>query len=209
MQDLKKIRFVATNYSNLQGLRAVPLGLCLLAVCWWAARLHYPARPVDFAVPIACLAVTIALLYLIDRYYLRVYGRVQRTPQSRNLEVLLATVGAALALAAFWLDALVRLPVSLLGLVFAAGLLADYIRVTWLVKGRFLLYYPLAAIVMAVFSLLSVLGAPQWWLALGLRTQLIAIAVLIGIISILAGIWGHIYLARTLRPAREADVHAI
>ena len=48
MQDLKKIRFVATNYSNLQGLRAIPLGLCLLAVCWWAAHLHYPARPVDF-----------------------------------------------------------------------------------------------------------------------------------------------------------------
>ena len=209
MQDLKKIRFVATNYSNLQGLRAVPLGLCLLAVCWWAARLNYPARPSDFVLPIALLAATIALLFIIDRYYLRVYGRVQRTPQSRNLEVLLGTVGAALALAAFWVDALVRLPVSLLGLVFAAGLLADYIRVTWLVKGRFLLYYPLAAVIMAVFSLLPVLGVPAWWQAFGLNSQLIAIVVLIGILCILAGVWGHIYLARTLRPARQPDVHTI
>ncbi len=209
MKNLKEIRFVATNYSNLQGLRAIPLGLCLLAVCWWAAHLHYPARPVDFVVPIASLSVTIVLLYLIDQYYLRVYGRVQRTPESRNLEVWLSITSAALALAAFWVDALIKLPVSLLGLVFAAGLLADYIRVTWLVKGRFLLYYPLAAVVIAIFSLLPVLGLPEWWTTFGLRTQLIAIAVLIGIICILAGIWGHIYLARTLRPSRDADVHAI
>ncbi len=209
MQDLKKIRFVAANYSNLQGLRIVPLGLCLLGVCWWAARLNYPARPVDFVLPIALLAVTIALLFLIDRYYLRVYGRVQRTPQSRNLEVLLGTVGAALGLAAFWVDALVRLPFSLLGLIFTAGLLVDYIRMTWLVKGRFLLYYPLAAVIMAVFSLLPVLGAPEWWQAFGLRNQMVGIAMLIGVICVLAGIWGHIYLARTLRPMRQPDVHTI
>jgi hypothetical protein len=93
------------------------------------------------------------------------------------------------------------LPVSLLGLVFAAGLLADYIRITWLVKGRFLLYYPLSAVLMAVISTLQWFGFPDWWQALGLKSQLLGIAMAIGIFTMLAGLWGHMFLARTL-PSR-------
>ncbi len=101
------------------------------------------------------------------------------------------------------------LPVSALGLVFAAGLLADYIRITWLVKGRFLLYYPLGALLMAVISILPLLGVSDWWHILGLKNQLIGIITVVGIYTIIAGIWGHIFLVRTLRPQRKQDAHAI
>lgn len=141
MNDIKQIRFVATNFYNLQGLRAVPLGVCLLLLSFWANGLQGPAR--DFLVPVSVLIVSLVFLFAIDRYYLQNFGRVQRTPESRHLESLFSIVGGILALGALWLDISFELPVNLLGLVFAVGLLADYIRLTWLVKGHYLLYYPL------------------------------------------------------------------
>jgi hypothetical protein len=203
MYDLKQIRFVATNFSNLQGLRAVPLGSCLVLVCLWANGLQGPAR--DFLVPALGLVGTLILLFAIDRYYLHAFGRVQRTPESRRLEWLTSAVGGILALGAVWLDISFKLPVSLVGLVLAAGLLADYIRITWLVKGRFLLYYPLGAILIAGVSVLPLLGVSNWWKACGLNSQLIGISMAIGIYTIIAGIWGHIFLVCTLPPRVETN----
>jgi len=40
MNTVKQVRFIATNFYNLQGLRAVPLGSCLVLVCFWANTLH-------------------------------------------------------------------------------------------------------------------------------------------------------------------------
>ena len=196
MYTVNRIRFVATNFYNLQGLRAVPLGLCMLLLSLWANRLHGPAR--DFLIPIAAMVGTIIVLFLIDRFYLHTFGRVQRTSESRQLEWLFSMIGAVLALTAFWLDVSFKLPVSLLGLVFAASLMADYLRITWLVKGRFLLYYPLGAVLMAGLSILQWLGVPHWWLALGIKHQLLGIVMAVGMFTMIAGIWGHIFLSRTL-----------
>jgi hypothetical protein len=204
MQSTNQIRFIATNYTNLQGLRIVPLGALLVLVCLWANGLHGPAR--DFLLPGSEVVVAGFLTIAIDRYYLRTFGRVQRTIESRRLEWLVCAAGGGLALAAFILDVSNDFPLSLLGLVFSLGLLADYIRTTWLVKGRFLLYYPLGAVLMAVLSLLPLLGLPDWWLAVGIRDQLVAIAVAIGVFTIIAGVWGHIFLVRTL-PTHMENTH--
>lgn len=203
MQDSNEIRFVATNYSNLQGLRTIPLGLCLILVCLWANSLQYPIQ--DYWAPAAYMAGALLLFWVIDRYYLRSFGRVLRTPESSRLEVLVSVVSGILALGAFWLDTSFKLSVSLLGLVFAAGLLVDYVRITWLVKGRFLLYYPLGAILLAGVSVLPLLGAAHWWQACGLKSQMIGIAIAIGLFSIIAGVWGHLFLLRTLPPRREKE----
>ncbi|RPI93694.1 MAG: hypothetical protein EHM40_09050 [Chloroflexi bacterium] len=203
MNNVKQIRFIATNFYNLQGLRAVPLGLCLLLVTLWANRLQGPAR--DFFVPVLGLIGSLLLLFAVDRYYLHAFGRVQRTAESRRLEWLISVVGGILALCAFWLDITFKLPVSLLGLVFAAGLVADYIRITWLVKGHYLLYYPLGGFLMAGVSILQLLGVPNWWQIFGLKSQLLGITIVIGIFTMIAGIWGHIFLARTLPSRMEID----
>ena len=207
MQDLKEIRFVATNFYNLQGLRAVPLGLVLILVSLWANAQRGPAS--DLGPPLLGIAGLLVLLYAIDRYYLHAFGRVQRTPESRRLEWIFGIIGGILALGAFWLDTSRQLPVSLLGLVFAAGLLADYIRITWLVKGRFLLYYPLGAVLMADVSILPLLGVSDWWKLFGLHSQLLGITTLIGIFTMIAGVWGHIFLVRTLPPRGRENAHPI
>jgi hypothetical protein len=199
MKTESEVRFVATNYSNLQGLRVVPLGLCLVLVSLWANGLQHPLK--NLFVLVVSIVGSMLLLFAIDRYYLHAFGRVQRTSESRRLEWLVSLVGGILALGAFWLDASVIMPVSLIGLVFAVGLLADYIRITWLVKGRFLLYYPLGAILMAGVSILPLLGGSNWWQAWGLKNQMLGIAIAVGIYTIIAGIWGHVFLVRTL-PSR-------
>ncbi|MBN2146541.1 MAG: hypothetical protein JW726_04095 [Anaerolineales bacterium] len=196
MQSQNQIRFIATNYYNLQGLRAIPLGLLLILVCLWANGLDGPAR--NFLLPVSAVVSSLLLLIAIDRYYLRTFGQVRRTPESLRLEWLVGIVGGILALGAYLLDISHELPLSLLGLVFAAGLLADYIRITWLVKGRFLFYYPLGATLMAVVSVLPLVGIRDWWQTVGLASQMLGIAVAIGIFSVIAGIWGHIFLLRTL-----------
>ncbi len=199
MKDLKEIRFVATNFSNLQGLRAIPLSLLLVVICYWANGIHGPAR--DFLVPVMGVAGSLLLVLIIDRYYLHTFGRVERTPESRRLEWLVSAIGGILALAAFWMDVSIKLPVSLVGLTMAVSLLADYIRITWLVKGRFLFYYPIGAILLALVSVLPLLGVSGWWQAFGLRSQLLGICVAFGVYATFAGIWGHIFLVRTF-PSR-------
>lgn len=209
MQNLKEIRFVSTNYSNLQGLRPVPMGLYLIVVCFWANMVKYPVRGAAYLVPALGGIVAILLMMWLDRYYLRTFGRVQRTAESRRLEWLIGAVFGVLAVAAFWLDNTRDLPVSLVGLTFAVGLLADYIRITWLVKGRYLLYYPLGALLMAGVSILPLLGAQNWWQVIGLCTQMIGIAMLIGLFVCIAGVWGHVYLVRTLNPRGDQNVNTL
>lgn len=203
MQNSLQIRFIATNYYNLQGLRTLPLGAFLVMVCLWANGQRGPAS--DLSLPLIGLVISAILLFAIDRYYLYTFGRVQRTPESLHLEWLISMIGAVLALLAFWQDTAQDLPLSLLGLVFAFGLLADYLRVTWLTKGRYLIYYPLGAFIMIVLSLLPLLGFPNWWLAIGIVDQVTAIAIAIGIFTLIAGIWGHLFLVHTLPTRLEAD----
>jgi len=156
-------------------------------------------------VPGSSLIGALIILFAVDRYYLHTFGRVRRTPESLRLEWLFSFIGGILALGAFLLDVSFKLPISTLGLVFAASLLADYIRITWLVKGRFLLYYPLGATLIAGVSILQLLGVSDWWQTFGLRSQLLGIAITFGIFAMIAGIWGHVFLVRTLPPRVEMN----
>jgi len=204
MRNMSEIRFISTNYYTLQGLRVVPLGLCLVFICLWANNLQAAARGSDFIFPVITLAVSAILLFAIDRFYLQAFGRVQRTEEARRLEWLVAVMFGIPALLAIWLDMSFRLPVSVLGLVFAAGLLVDCARITWLVKGHVLIYYPLGAVLMAGLSILSWLGIPNWWSEIGLRSQIMGVALGIGIFTMLAGIWGHVFLMHRLQlPGRQ------
>jgi len=181
----------------------VPFSLLAVLVGLWANVAKYPVSVKNYLVLGLMLLACAVLFSGINRYYLRVFGQVKRTPESLRLEWLIGAVGGVLALGAFWLDVSVKLPLSLIGLVFAAALLADYIRITWMVKGRFLLYYPLGALLMVVVSVLPLLGLTDWWHAVGLRSQIFGIFITIGVVSIFAGIWGHVFLVRTLPSLTE------
>jgi hypothetical protein len=203
MKDIKEIRFVTTNYYNLQGLRMIPLGLLLIYVGFWANSIKYPVALTDLGILILVMALMILIAFAIDRYYKNKFGAVKRTPESMKLETQVSTAGAFLALVAFWLDVSFKLPLSLIGIVAGLGLLADYLRITWLVKGRFLIYYPIGAIVIMLISLLPSFGLPGWWHAIGVHAQMFVIVFALGLFTVIAGVWGHIFLVRTLSTKKE------
>jgi hypothetical protein len=203
MKNINEIRFVATNYFNLQGLRMVPIGVLGILVAIWVNGAQYPVTKENYFFLILIVIVSLALYFGIDRYYLHSFGKVKNTPESKRLEWLVSIVAGVLTLGAFWMDITYKLPLCLVGLVFGVGLLEEYIRITWLVKGRHLLYYPIGAVLAIVVSLLPLLGLPKWWHAFGLKDQLLGILLYICLFSIFAGIWGHIFLVRTLSPKAE------
>jgi hypothetical protein len=205
MKTMREIRFVTTNYYNLQGLRLIPLGLLVLYTGYWANKAHYPLTDEDFIFLIGAMIVSILASLLIDLYYKRFFGVVRQTPESRKLESTLWTVGGVLAIAAFWLDVSYSLPLSLVGLVAGLALLADYLRMTRLVKGRYLIYYPIGAAVLMAVSLLPLFGMPGWWRELGLRAQMFGIVLVLGVFTVCAGIWSHIFLSRTLHAGQAAQ----
>jgi len=203
MKNVNEIRFVATNYFNLQGLRMVPMSLLLVLVALWANGLKYPISTTSWLIVIF-ESLVMSLVYIgIGRYYRVSFGQVKRTAESLRLEWLVQIIGGILAGAAIWLDMTKKLPISLIGFVFGIGLLADYLRMTWLVKGRYLLYYPIGAVLFLIVGLLPLLGLPGWWTWLGIKYQFIAVPIVIGIYMIFAGIWGHVFLVRTLTPTVE------
>lgn len=211
MHDLKQIRFVSANFLFLQGLRMIPLGLMLLFVTLWenANGGKGGARSVDWAVVLIGLAVFFTLYFLIDHYYSRTFGKVRPTPESARLVYVFSLIGLVLAAGAAYLDMYSNLPFSAIGLVLAAGLIADFVRVNWPVKGRFLVYYPLSAVIIVLVSILPLLGVDHWWKFFGLKNQLFGITAMIGVFGILGGFCGHIFLVRTLSPKGHQHADAI
>jgi hypothetical protein len=203
MKNVNEIRFVATNYYNLQGLRLVPLGLLLIYVCYWANAAHFPVDTKGYFYLIAIMAVIILVAYAIDIYYKRSFGVVKQSPESRKLEIQLWTFGGILGIIAFWLDMSFKLPLSMVGFVAGLALIADYIRMTRLVKGHFMIYYPVGGFIIILVSLLPLFGLPSWWHVLGLRAQMFGIALFLGLFTIFAGILSHIFLAKALHTNRE------
>ena len=166
MENLPRIRFLAANYSNLHGLKYVPMGLALILLSLWGNTVRNPAP--DLTLPILFIAVCVALYLIFDRYYAHVFGRVQRTTASLWLEWLSQIAGGILALGAFVVDVSHKLPVSTLGFVFAAAFLVDYLRLTRFAREPFLIYYPVLTILMIAMSLLPLLGGASSWQPLGI-----------------------------------------
>lgn len=197
MQNLEKTRFIAANYSNLQGLKGVPLGLLLITVVLWANQLR--GRATDLSLPILFGLVTIVVTFLIYRYYKSHFGKVESTPKQKRVVFLLSAAAAVAALGAFLGDNYLHLPLSLVGLVFAAAVVAEYLRLQWITPGDYLLPAMLAcfAILLAV-SILPLLGAGEWWKLLGLRAQIFGVLVVAGVVIVVNGLFGHWYFVHQL-----------
>ena len=99
MNESNKIRFIATNYVNLQGLRNVPFGISIILLALltngllksgltraplWANGLAGAAK--YYAIGGVILVSMIVSLLLIDKYYFHYFGRVKRTPESSRFE---------------------------------------------------------------------------------------------------------------------------
>lgn len=193
-----QIRFIAANYSRLQGLRMVPVGALVLFVAMWNN-----AREGDLGGPILAIAGAILLYWLADRYYAGMFGQITPTPSQLRMDFIVSVAFSILAVLGFLLDEAARLPVSALGVVFAVALAVDFWLATRSVRGEALALFPenfVAAIVILVFSILPVFGI-SWWESAGFKSQVNGILAMDGLVLIIAGIWGHIRVTRDLSPA--------
>ncbi len=195
MQDLKRIRFVTANYSYLQGLKWVPYGGWVLLV---GASFLVPGlgRWVSWGLMLFFTAAAVLAIVLIQRYYNRAFGRAQPSRAHRLWEWGFGVVGGILGLAAFGVDTLQKLPVSLVGLTCAAAILCDYARLNWYARSSFRSYAVVLTLVVAVVSWLPLLGVPMW------PTLCVVLAVMGGVLIAL-GFLDHRLLVQTMKPAPE------
>lgn len=196
-----KIHFIAANYSRLQGLRAIPVGLLAVYVSVWA--LYNQGPTAHLSEPIFVAVITSLLYFLTDRYYNRV------SPSKRKIELIASVAIGALALLAFILDTARILPISALSLIFAACFLEYFWRTDKSEWRKIVNYFPeniIAAILISVAGILPLFGFSVWE-AIGIKWQIVGMVMLFGI-AILTGICGHIRLIRTLRlvEAKSNDV---
>jgi hypothetical protein len=205
MADLGKIRFLTVNYSRMQGLKLVPTGALLILVCLWTNAQKGRAR--DLSLPIVYFIAGILVYALIDRYYRVHYGRVEPTARSLWTDVILSTGFCILVLGAFWLDGHQGIPVSIFTLVFALGLLLDYVRMIRLAGERKLTVFPIALIFIGLIALAAFLplaGKPVLDF-FGFRSPLLLVCAADGILLLLYGLAGHLYLVRSMPQAGEVN----
>jgi len=94
--ELAKIRFMAANYSKLQGLRVIPVGLFVLFTAMW----NNAGLQGDLSGLFYSLIGFALLTRLADRYYVTAYGQVQQTPTQRKRDLILSVISIVLALPA-------------------------------------------------------------------------------------------------------------
>lgn len=197
-ENLEQIRFITANYSRLQGLRAVPVGIFIGLAGIWASL-----SAGDLGVPLVLLFLT-ALAHLgIERYYARYYGKVVPTRQERRQEVIIAAFFGVLAFASFVFDTSETLPISSMGLVFALGMLVDFGQA--MSKRNKLEQYPEAvasALLIAIASLLPLTGL-HWWKLFGMSTSANGMLVLLGTLLMLAGLVSHFRFTSALEKLEE------
>jgi hypothetical protein len=195
--QIKRIQFLAFNYSRLQGLRGLPPALTLFAVVVWANWSSGPApRPILF--PLLLAVAGMFAYWLIDRYYKKGYGRVVQAPRG-HLEWLIAVGGGVLGLAAFVIDVTVHaLPFLVVGLFMAIAILCDYLMLMRFSRARYLPIYPILALLIAVSSILPVFGLSGWWKAIGVKNQLLGVLVVSSALMAASSIVSHIYFTHLL-----------
>lgn len=199
LPDPRRIQFIAANYSRLQGLRSLPIGLLVFFVTLWANQQRGPApRPV--LVPVLIAAAGLGLYGLIDMYYKRVFGQVV-SPRG-HLDWILGIAGAVAGLVAFAIDITWEPPVSMIGLCLAAAVLADYLTLVQINRIWYLSFAPVFALLIALVSILPALGLDGWWRALGIKTGVLGVLLVSGLILIVSSLASHFYFIHVL--AQEA-----
>ena len=140
------------------------------------------------------IAVPWLLSKLIGDYYDRIYGRVEGLrPRNRPVEVLTVILFVVIAYIGFVIDTSEWLPISVVGLIMAAGF-----TIGWWKADRFPNYMLVLAVVLVVLSLmpLAVIPADGHW------TDLFggfASSIVLGIIMSIGSVLNHIVLVRNLK----------
>lgn len=203
MNDLDRIRMITVNFSTLQGLKMVPLGLLLTVISLWGNfGTGTWRRAVIF--PGTCVVVAFFLYLLASWYYARYYGTVRPTAAMRRSQVIRGLLGGIVGLLAFLADITYKVPVSFIGLVFGLASLAESL---WVARQTGVRVEPVSIVVAALLAGLSLIPAAglNWWQPLGFRSLLFGVCVITGILFIVLGVWEHARLVKMLPLPKEAN----
>ncbi len=201
-QPIGRTRFLAANYSTLQGLKIVPLGLWITFIAIWIDRQDNSSR--DLGLPLLLLLVAAALTIFINHYYKRTFGQVTPSREDSRRNIVLSILLAILAYGAFIVDSARWLPFSTYGLLVSIFTLEEYIRLTLRYKDQFFLPYLILSILVTIVSLLPLFTPFKFWNALGIRDSLDGILLIIGILTVITGVFSHFYFLRYLPKSVEA-----
>lgn len=202
MNNLNRAHSLATNFSAYQGLKGIPLGLLLMLISFWASAQTAPGPALYFPVGITILFGY--LYWLVNQFYTRVFGVV--VPDNK-LKIISRVGEISLgisALIAFWADVTYSPAFSILGLIFAGALLFDYRRVAGKSKDHLLLFYPIAALLMTVLSLIPMFNI-NWWEPLGIKALLYAVCATAGLLFVILGVVMHISFEKLLWNIEETS----
>ncbi|QIN83859.1 hypothetical protein GBA63_15350 [Rubrobacter tropicus] len=196
MEDLGRIRFVTENYERLQGLRRLPLALCVTAF----------GLLVQLDKDLLAMAMAVVVIYpaffaesIVGRLYERRFGRVRSRVRPTDYVFWAALVALVFAMDSvqMWLDGSLVLAVG--GIVGAAYVLGAF----WPREKRHgsTAYWPIIAALAVATGLLSAFGA----VAPGLFIIGLGLSVSVGLLL------DHLLLVRTFKraPKEEADAGAV
>ena len=200
MKSIAQTKFLSENYSTLHGLKAVPIGLCLFLISFWANISHYPVK--NFSLPIVFALVSLLLFIAIDQYYKRTFGEVKPTFASRRTYWIGQLIGGTLAVVAFLMDVTFDLPVNFIGLLFASSFLVDKPKVT-LPLNKFSTIKLILSICIILASISPLYLGANWWNTFGVRTTILGVTMLVGMLVVIQGVIWHIIFVKSL-PTIEA-----
>jgi hypothetical protein len=200
-ENLTQIRHIVANYSRLQGLRGVPVGVLAAATGIWVSL--PVGQDGDIGVPLVMIVIASLAYFLVDRYYARTFGQVNPTGRERNREIFVSVLGGVLAFFAFLFDTAEILPISAFGLVFAAVMFIEFSRSFGKLSFQSTPEAFLVPILVGAAALLPAIGI-FWWQALGMQFSLPAMLVLIGILMTISGIIGHLRFMRLFASVQDA-----
>jgi hypothetical protein len=194
--QIRRIRFIAANYSRLQGLRILPIGLLLFAVTFWTTLQRGPA-PRPILIPLILSVSAVGLYVLIDRYYKKAFGQVIQAPRG-HLDWIASIGGAAAGLGGCLVDTNFHLPFSTTGLVIAIAFLVDYLMLVHIIEVWYMPFWPVFSLFIAIFSLLPLFGLPEWWGMIGVQTQLLGVLMVSGLVMLIASVASHLYFTQAI-----------
>lgn len=220
MANLEKIRFIATNFSVLYGLKAVPIGLLVSYTC---------IKGVTRDLTLDCLLIPLLIVFYVwvHLYYQRTFGRVEATEKFRVKYYLLSIAVMAVGIGGFVVDLWNPIPVSIFAFAFALIMLWSQ---AWMVRqagGKTPAIFPagLVCIVLVFLSaFLPLLGEKAFgtfgfhsgiypaflpllgdkvFSMLGFHSSISFVYAVVGILYALYGVLEHLFLVRSLSPAVE------
>ena len=196
MQDLERVRYITRFFGMLQGLKAIPFGLLLMALATQDIGWGFLGEQGNCTYTLPLFLFMLVLLFAIDQYYVKTFGRVK--PLNRRTQIqettLFLSAFALIVVLENWLTP----PFSLMGL----GVATVFI-ITAVTSKRWY-YIPLGGLVVIASFVPLVMGVPindRIYGSLGAVLKIV-----IGVAIIGAGIIDHFMLMRYLK-AHPGEQH--